>query len=149
MTRARTASASAITIAVVAILFVAAQRVYRREPVPSAQPHTVIPGAKITLPGTYEFQNLHLTLRVWTDRQNLIQYELRELSGTVLAHSTEQAIALSRWAITVDESRRLWFYSGDVGFFLWDGGHEGVSRPIHDDPAARSAVPAEMREYLR
>ena len=149
MIKARKASASAITVAVVAVLFFAVQRMYWREPRPTVQIHQGTFGTPINVPGTYEFRNPRLTLSVWTDDQNLVQYELKNESGVVLAHSTERASAFSRWALAVDESRRLWFYSGDVGFYAWDGASDGVSRPLAKDSALVGSVPESMKGYLK
>jgi hypothetical protein len=102
----------------------------------------------IERPGTYRFAAVGLSLKVWVDAQGLVQYSLSDLSGIERAHSTERASTCSTWEFMVDSEGRLWFYSGDVGFFVWDGAPEGVSRSIYDDPAARAIVPGPLRTHL-
>ncbi len=102
----------------------------------------------ITRPGTYRFGDLGLVLRVEVDVEGLVQYALTDNNGRSLAHSTERASTYSTWVFMIDDSRRLWFYSGDVGFFAWDGAADGVSRPVND-PALQEVVPEPMKAFLR
>lgn len=99
--------------------------------------------------GTYEFRDLRLVLRVWVDASALVQFELHDQVGATLAHSSERASTYSKWAFTVDDSRRLWFYSGDVGTFVWDGSADGAMQPLTKDSPLRSVIPESMKGYLQ
>ena len=113
-------------------------------PIPATASETLI-----TRPGAYRFDALGLILTVRVDQTGIIRYTLRNTEGKDIATSSERASANSRWALMVGSSRRIWFYSSDVGFFVSDGAGDGAARPVTSDPALRSAVPASMKGYLR
>lgn len=96
--------------------------------------------------GEYRYADLGLVLRTTVDSDGLVQYSLQDNSGRELVHSTERASAYSRWQIVVDSSRRLWFYSGDVGFFVWDGTGDSTR---HLPTELRAAVPDRLKPNLK
>ena len=72
----------------------------------------------VVLPGTYDYSDLGLVLRVWIDATGIVQYTLKDATGKQLVVSSERASAYHRWAFVLDSSRRLWFFSSDVGSFV-------------------------------
>jgi hypothetical protein len=101
----------------------------------------------ITSPGTYRYDGLGVTLRVWIDAGGIVQYELSAADGNQLVHSAERASTYSRWGFVIDEKRRLWFYSGDVGTSLWDGSGTAARGLPKDDPL-RGEMPSALQSYM-
>jgi hypothetical protein len=101
----------------------------------------------VTSPGVYRYDGLDITLKVWVDARGIVQYDLSAADGAQFVHSTERASTYSRWAFVLDEKKRLWFYSSDVGLFLWDGGGAATRGLTKDDPL-RSEMPNVLQSYL-
>jgi hypothetical protein len=120
-----------------------AQSAFDPTKIVSAEPSRTL----ITSPGTYQYVALGLTLKVWVDTSGLVQYDLSGADGQSLAHSTERASTYSRWALLIDDRKRLWFFSGDIGAFLWDGTGQ-TSRPLGTDDPVRGEMPAVLKAYL-
>jgi hypothetical protein len=100
----------------------------------------------ITSPGIYRFEDLGFVLKVWIDVGGIVQYELAGIDGSAKAASTERASTYSRWGLVLDEKSRLWFYSGDIGTFIWDG-TGNTSRPLGKDNPLRKELPPTLKTY--
>lgn len=73
----------------------------------------------------------------------IVTYELRDPAGRVLLKTNEyRASDFHRWFFYVDDKNRVWFYSGDIGVFVWlqqaDGGY------IFSDVPSSSALSQDM-----
>ena len=88
-------------------------------------------GGIVDRPGTYTTMTGDV-FSVGIDASGIVQYELKDATGSSLLKTNEyHASAYQAWDFYMDNSRRLWFYSGDVGVFVWapkiDAGYEFIT----------------------
>jgi hypothetical protein len=86
----------------------------------SPRPITVSnwPGGLVDRPGTYTMSGGE-TFRVLV-KNGIVEYDLRSSTGqTLLSVNEYRASDYHRWFFYFDDQRRLWFYSGDIGTFIW------------------------------
>lgn len=146
-------AAVALPIAFIGLLFVVTdpvslalvvgiQRGARRQ---DFSPQQVQRGAAIVRPGSYLFPDAtQLVVRLEPDGEgHVVEYQLYR-NGKALLVSGDEAGAFHRWAFTLDDQDRLWFYSADVGLSVWapvDG--EWRETKVVDQPELIRAIPPE------
>ncbi len=146
-------AAVALSLAFIGLLFVVAdpvsvalvvgiQRGARRQ---DFAPQQVQRSAAIVRPGNYHYPDAtQLVVRLEPDGEgHAVEYQLSR-NGKALLVSGDQAGAFYRWAITLDDQDRLWFYSADVGLSVWapvDG--EWRETNVVDQPDLIRAIPPE------
>lgn len=92
-------------------------------------------------PGTYATPDGRV-FEVGTPK-GLVTYELRDPAGKVLLKTNEyRASDFHRWFFYMDDKNRLWFYSGDIGVFVWLQQADGVY--TFTDVPSPSALAREM-----
>ena len=75
-------------------------------------------GGIVVRPGRYT-QLDGTVLRV-SDKDGLVRFSLTDRFGNALVKEGQVSpSAYSRWHFLLDDKKRLWFYSGDVGTFVW------------------------------
>jgi hypothetical protein len=151
--RKRLVSAVALGVAIVVICLLATdpvslafvvgiQRGARRQ---DFSPQQVQRGDAIVRPGNYIFPDAtQLVVRLEPDGHgHAVEYQLSR-NEKVLLVSGDDASAMHRWAFTLDDQDRLWFYSADIGLSVWlpiDG--EWRETKVVDQPELLRALPAE------
>ena len=87
-------------------------------------------GGIVDRPGTFTTATGDV-LSVSIDATGIVQYEFKDAAGKSLFKTNEyHASAHQSWDFYLDGSRRLWFYSSDIGVFVWapkaDGEYEFI-----------------------
>lgn len=76
-------------------------------------------GGLVTEPIVYDGPRLGEEFRVWIDK-GILKYRFTGSDATVLIENgTLSASAYSRWHFFVDREHRVWFYSGDIGTYVY------------------------------
>ena len=81
------------------------------------------PGGLVTREGDYTTSN-GLTLRARTSDM-LVRVSLLSASGRVLA-SNSKGSDFHRWFVHLDSKQRVWYYTGDLGIFVWSPHEDGT-----------------------
>lgn len=106
-------------------------------------PSTTSPLTLISTAGKYALTRTNLTLTISITPDQLVDYQLIDSSGTKFLQSTERASNNARWFLLFDDHSRLWFYSGDVGTYVWtpDAEHRYSHQSLHSHPELQKEMP--------
>jgi len=110
-------------------------------------------GVLIRSTGSFPLNENRLTLNVAVDSEGIVRYALKDRNGTTLIDSkkrTENPGAYQRWFLFWSNDSQLWFWSSDIGDFLWTKGTDGSygCRWGNEDPKIVGEMPQPFFDAL-